>query len=191
MYAKNLSIIMRFSATSITTEPVLSPEHCGQLIHQYGKDLDVPGIGARPAVNKGIRKTLAKAINSSDNPELYDLVVNAARQVNSTIWQYSLEGMDKLQLLKYNVGGHYGWHLDIGGGEHMYRKLSFVIPLSPPKNYEGGELIVKTSPKDISVPLVQRKMILFPSFILHKVTPVTKGERYMLVGWLRGNKPLQ
>ena len=182
---------MRFSATSITTEPVLSPEHCGQLIQQYGSGLDQTGIGGTPKVNKAIRKTLAKAIDSAENPELYDLVVGAAKHVNSTIWQYSLQGMDKLQFLKYNVGGHYGWHLDIGGGDHMYRKLSFVIPLSPSENYEGGELIVQTSPKEISVPLTQGKMILFPSFILHKVTPVTKGERYMLVGWLRGQAPFQ
>ena len=73
----------------------------------------------------------------------------------------------------------------------MYRKLSFVIPLSPPEAYEGGELIVQTSPKEISVPLTQGKMILFPSFVLHKVTPVTKGERHMLVGWLRGKTPFQ
>ena len=62
---------------------------------------------------------------------------------------------------------------------------------SPPEQYEGGELIVKTSKKEQSVPLTQGKMILFPSFILHKVTPVTKGERYMLVGWLRGETPFQ
>ena len=191
MYAKNLGIVMRFSATSITTEPVLSTEYCEQLIKQYGDALGQTGIGAKPKVNKAIRKTLAKAIDSTENPELYDLVVSAATQVNSTIWQYSLQGMDKLQFLKYNVGGHYGWHLDIGGGEHMYRKLSFVIPLSPPEAYEGGELIVQTSPKEISVPLTQGKMILFPSFVLHKVTPVTKGERHMLVGWLRGKTPFQ
>ena len=182
---------MRFSATSITTEPVLTQAQCGELIHQYGSDLKESGVGAKPKVNESIRKTLAKAIDSVESPELYSMVVSAATQINASIWGYTLNGMDKLQLLKYNVGGHYGWHLDIGSGDHMYRKLSFVIPLSPPEHYEGGELIVKTSKKEQSVPLTQGKMILFPSFILHKVTPVTKGERYMLVGWLRGKTPFQ
>lgn len=191
MYAKKLARVVRFSATSITTKPVLTSTQCGELIHQYGTDLKETGVGAKRKLNQSIRKTLAKAIDSKDSPELYNTVVNAATQINAGIWGYALSGMDKLQLLKYNVGGHYGWHLDIGSGEHMYRKLSFVIPLSPPEHYEGGELIVKTSSKEQSVPLTQGKMILFPSFILHKVTPVTKGERYMLVGWLRGETPFE
>ena len=84
------------------------------------------------------------------------------RSVNAGIWGYKLNGMDKLQLLKYNVGGHYDWHLDIGSGDHMYRKLSFIIPLSPP-NPTKVELIVKlgqrkgyqnNSRKDDDVPLI-------------------------------------
>jgi len=182
---------MRFSPTSVTKDQVLSVEQCGDLIHTYSSKLQVSGLGLKSVVNTSIRKTLATPIEVTEAKDLYENLIGVARQVNSEIWNYSLQGADALQLLKYNVGGHYGWHLDIGNGTHMYRKLSFVIPLSPPEAYEGGELIVKAGVKEKAVPLEQGKMILFPSFILHKVTPVTKGERYMLVGWLRGSTPLQ
>ena len=69
--------------------------------------------------------------------------------------------------------------------------LSFVLPLSDPESYEGGELVLKPSFQEKSIPLEQGKIIVFPSFILHKVTPVTSGTRYMLVGWLRGKIPFQ
>jgi PKHD-type hydroxylase len=189
MYAKNLEGIMRFSATSITNDLVFTPEQCGQIIHAYDAQLRPSGLGAVAKVDESIRKTLAYPLDSTEAKEIYNTVVGVAIKVNSQIWSYSLQGADPLQLLKYNVGGHYGWHLDIGSDAHMYRKLSFVIPLSPPESYDGGELIVKAGNKERIVPLEQGKMILFPSFILHKVTPVTRGERYMLVGWLRGEKP--
>jgi len=191
MYTKNLEGIMRFSATSITTEPVFSPEQCGQLIHSYSSKLKDAGLGAKGVKDKTVRKTQVYAIETTDDKALYDSVIGAAIQVNSEVWNYSLQGADRLQFLKYNIGGHYDWHLDIGSGAHMYRKLSFVIPLSPPESYDGGELVIKAGNKERSAPLDQGKMILFPSFILHKVTPVTRGERYMLVGWLRGETPFQ
>lgn len=191
MYAKNLEGFMRFSATSITTDPVFTPEQCGQLIHSYSSKLKDAGLGAKGAKDESIRKTSAYPLDVAEVKDLYDSVIGVAVQVNSEIWNYSLQGADPIQFLKYNIGGHYDWHLDIGSGKHMYRKLSFVIPLSPPESYDGGELIIKAGVKERAAPLEQGKMILFPSFILHKVTPVTRGERYMLVGWLRGEIPFQ
>ena len=79
----------------------------------------------------------------------------------------------------------------MGPGIHETRKLSFIIGLSPAESYEGGEITFKVGPSDTSIKLEQGNMIVFPSFILHKVEPVTKGERYVLVGWLRGNDAFQ
>ena len=61
------------------------------------------------------------------------------------------------------------------------------IQLTDPKNYEGGELILYNNEKGDIVNKEQGTLILFPSFILHEVTPITKGERNSLVSWVTGN----
>ena len=71
--------------------------------------------------------------------------------------------------------------MDLGSGQHETRKLSFIIGLSPTESYEGGEVIFKVGPEEKAIKIEQGKMITFPSFVLHKVAPVTKGERYVLV----------
>ena len=92
--------------------------------------------------------------------------------------------------------GKYGWHMDVDSeGVAPTRKLSYSILLNP-NEYEGGNLIIKMGRIDQSTEERSRKssdeeltgaMILFPSYILHKVAEVTKGTRYSLVGWAHGN----
>jgi len=66
------------------------------------------------------------------------------------------------------------------------RKLSLVLQLTDPEEYEGGDLELMTSSDPIAV-LKQRGLIsVFPSFVLHRVTPVTKGTRRTLVVWACG-----
>ena len=68
------------------------------------------------------------------------------------------------------------------------RKLSFSVQLNDPKDYKGGELNLYTSEKPETMKKEQGTLILFPSFILHEVTPVTKGERNALVSWVTGKQ---
>jgi PKHD-type hydroxylase len=70
------------------------------------------------------------------------------------------------------------------------RKLSFVIQLSDPKDYKGGELQIHLSDTPEVMKKEQGTLIAFPSYILHEVTPITKGKRYSLVGWITG-KPFK
>jgi PKHD-type hydroxylase len=66
------------------------------------------------------------------------------------------------------------------------RKLSLTIQLSDPFSYNGGELHLFTGNEPTIIPKEQGKLISFPSYVLHEVTPVTKGERYSLVAWITG-----
>ena len=87
-----------------------------------------------------------------------------------------------------NDGGHYDWHLDVGQCTTWHRKLSWSIQMSDPKVYEGGDLrIVGGSDKHSFQSDTQKgSMTVFPSFLQHKVFPVTKGARRALVGWVYG-----
>ena len=111
------------------------------------------------------------------------------RDVCSHWYGYNLTGfMDGIQYSEYyEDGGHYDWHLDsMGDGIDLQRKLSMTVQLSDPSEYEGGnlELFLGTSPTVVDK---EKSLgIIFPSFRLHRVTPVTSGIRKSLVLWASG-----
>ena len=70
----------------------------------------------------------------------------------------------------------------------VIRKLSISIQLTDPKEYEGGELILYDCEKGEEMNKEQGTLIMFPSYTLHEIKPVIKGERNSLVTWVTGNK---
>ena len=174
-------------------EPILPADVCNTLIAQFQGSATQARVFGEDGeiIDKKTRSTKSFAIPLESSPDLYAGIAQYCQQINNENWQFKLEDMDHLQFLIYDVGDKYNYHLDIGPGENMTRKLSIVIPLSSEESYEGGELLIKIGETEKSVPLKQGHAILFPSYILHKVTPVTKGRRFMLVGWMKGKTPFQ
>ncbi|TMV52564.1 2OG-Fe(II) oxygenase, partial [Thioclava sp. BHET1] len=83
--------------------------------------------------------------------------------------------------------GHFGWHSDIGAGVVAgKRKLTMVVQLSDPSEYEGGRLETRADLDVREAPRDQGSATLFPSFVLHRVTPVTRGARHSLTIWAHG-----
>ena len=122
---------------------------------------------------------------------LYQELIGKIRNVNGQYWNWIIDGWEPLQYTEYDesYNGHYDWHIDYGfkDPENPHsRKLSFSLGLSDKDDYEGGELIGKMSIDDHVVKLDKGEIFLFPSWMLHKVTPVTKGKRKVIVGWGRG-----
>jgi PKHD-type hydroxylase len=76
--------------------------------------------------------------------------------------------------------------MDIGAENECTRKLSLVVQLSSPDEYEGGGLEIMASSEPVQVTKEKGLICAFPSFILHRVTPVTKGTRRTLVIWIAG-----
>lgn len=114
-----------------------------------------------------------------------ELLVSNIRAINEDVYEYNLSGLiERPQLLRYNTGSiGYDWHVDIGNGDASNRKLSLSIILND--EYEGGEL--EFFGEGIT-PITTRKgnIIAFSSFIPHRVTNITKGERWALVAWFSG-----
>jgi PKHD-type hydroxylase len=102
-------------------------------------------------------------------------------------WNYRLTGVENVQMGRYTIGGHYDYHKDITqpNSKNEQRKLSSVLFLSDPDTYEGGEFEFKYY--EFKIPKFPKGTILvFPSFLDHKVNPVTSGERYSAVNWAFG-----
>lgn len=122
---------------------------------------------------------------------LYDRLAWVARSLNGQFFRYNVHGFS--EHMQYTVyegpdSGHYTWHLDSGVSNNSFppRKLSLVLQLSSPEDYEGGELEILTSANPEVVTKKRGMIALFPSFRLHRVTPVTSGVRKTLVVWISG-----
>jgi len=104
-------------------------------------------------------------------------------------WQFDLLFPEKTQMTKYlgEDNGYYNWHHDMLPMENEHnivRKLSCVALLSDPSEFEGGELQFANSKQNM---LTERgTIVVFPSFMEHRVTPVTAGERITAVSWMLG-----
>lgn len=123
---------------------------------------------------------------------LYSRLENMITEANDALWQFELTSMFELiQFTEYhaNEKGHYNWHQDIGSGAASGRKISVTVQLSSPDEYEGGELnITRGGPYDLAytAPKKAGSVTIFPSYMLHRVTPVTKGIRKSFVLWVGG-----
>lgn len=86
-------------------------------------------------------------------------------------------------------GGHYGVHVDnavmtAADGAAMRSDLSFTLFLTPPADYDGGELVIHSASGTEAVKGNAGELVLYPSTSLHEVTPVTRGARIVCVGWI-------
>lgn len=117
---------------------------------------------------------------------LYERIWNWTNIANDELWNFDLIGFkDSPQYTKYeSPGGKYDWHMDIMGSGINHRKVSFVCELGT--NFEGGKLQFKTGAGHQEIDLNYGDAVLFPSFYLHRVTPLTKGTRESLVQWISG-----
>jgi len=99
-------------------------------------------------------------------------------------WNYDIRRLEKVQMSKYQTGGHYNWHMDSKAPvNNEQRKLSISILLND--DFEGGGLEIESN-KDENVLKYQGDIVVFPSFLQHRVLPVTAGTRYTAVSWAYG-----
>lgn len=138
--------------------------------------------------NDTYRKSSVKWCPQNDNWEwVYSKLHNMISEANQSMWKLDLTHMrERIQYTEYyEGGGHYDWHMDCGIGIQNQRKVSVTVQLSHPDEYEGGNLEFNIGNR-ISAPRAQGAAVIFPSFYLHRVTPVTKGTRKSFVLWVGG-----
>jgi len=114
-----------------------------------------------------------------------DVVLN----LNERFFKFDIFGLNEgFQFTNYIApSGKYGKHVDRAMNMAV-RKLSVSIQLTDPKKYKGGDLCLYQGDKADIMDKEQGTLIVFPSYILHEVTPVTKGERNSLVSWVTGKQ---
>jgi len=103
-------------------------------------------------------------------------------------WNFQFDKYESFQFTEYKIKQHYSWHPDAFPNKKNIRKLSGIILLSNPNEYEGGEIEFRLLDKKIIKMGKQPKgtILIFPSFVYHRVKPVISGKRYSLVIWACG-----
>jgi len=170
---------------------------------------DIPRV---KKLSKKDKKNILKTRNSSivwlNEQWIYDEIMPYMHMANKNAgWNFDLDWSESCQFTIYKKNQFYDWHCDSWHEPYpntsfenfrgKIRKISLTLQLSDPEDYKGGEFMFNAStikqknniiyPKDI---LSKGTIIVFPSHIFHKVSPVTKGTRYSLVNWSLG-KPFK
>jgi PKHD-type hydroxylase len=141
--------------------------------------------GEEAQVNAAFRKTEIAFLNPMS---IIGCVLQThIRAINKADWGFDIDGCEDIQIAKYEKGGHYTWHIDTFPPDqaNKQRKLTAIAFLSNPDSFEGGnfELAINAG---LPPKLPQGSIIVFPSVLEHRVTPVTKGRRFTVSCWATG-----
>ena len=132
-----------------------------------------------------------------DDQWVYDLIWDYMLAANEQAgWNYEITAAESPQLTRYKETGYYTWHADgIGSHNEVYhdpdnkfrhgntRKLTMSVILND--DYTAGDLEIFKADNPLPK-LKEGSIVVFPSFLHHRVTPVTEGTRYSLVSWFLG-----
>lgn len=130
---------------------------------------------------------------------IYDHVLQFVNAANKQYWQFRIGELELFQYGVYHPGQFYSWHVDQFSEPYkpphpdagMTRKISITVQLDDGNDYEGGDFEMREISDYDKIQRVdgiraRGSLIVFPSFVMHRVTPVTKGTRRSLVGWILG-----
>lgn len=131
----------------------------------------------------GLRRCSVARLNDGWlNDRMWGLVC----EINSRNFGFLIDCIERPQHITYHVGDHYGWHQDKGPGTPAPRKLSLTVQLDCDGDYEGGDLQIQVGCEHVPTSRHLGAVIAFPSWMTHRVTPVTRGVRRALVVWADG-----
>lgn len=178
--------------THIHSQPAaLSATDCARLItlvqaHQM-KDAGLVGGTSAPQIR---RAKLAWLDDIPGAPWVLDAMIAQVAAANRDSFNFDLTDFaESPQVACYDAAGadHFDWHSDIGAGVWAAkRKLTIVVQLSDPADYQGGTLQMRPDNNITDAPTTRGTATIFPSFVLHRVTPVTSGTRWSLTLWAHG-----
>ena len=178
-----------------------------------GRDENKDAYKTDGTMKKGAIKNLQKKRKSEivwmNDKWIYNEIHPFIHQANrNSGWNFDWDFSESCQFTKYGVGQHYGWHCDSWDKPYdkpddpnshgKIRKLSVTVSLSDPSEYDGGNLEFdfrnqvdwernkKSKIKECTEIRPRGSIIVFPSFVWHRVNPVTRGTRYSLVIWNLG-----
>lgn len=175
----------------IVIKDVLSPLQLKQLNHVIAKQTWVDGRTTGGQQSNSVKNNQQLSPDAPIVRGLEDQVLTALAQHPVFISAALPLKIFPPMFNRYSVGETYGLHVDNairippGSSARIRTDLSATLFLTDPDRYEGGDLVIEDHFGAQPVKLAAGDMILYPSTTLHRVTPVTQGERISCVFWLQ------
>ena len=182
----------------VEPEPILTPQQCQEFIKlgqaEPQSDGGLMTAGDPNKKDYTTRKNKVSHIPFEKAPKIYSDILGWMQLVNRN--RFGFEGMEMHeagQYSEYSKGDFYEWHIDLGVNAipvPPVRKISLSLLLNDPKEFEGGELEIfsraANTNDNFAFKLKQGQALFFASFHLHRVKPITSGNRKSLVMWFGG-----
>jgi len=168
----------------------VSDNFCDNLIKEYSKDeteKEQPFIGEGRDLEKNINLDIRNVLRVilPQNQGIGATLTSCGLNLNHQFWQYNITHSNQTEFLMYDVNGKYEAHVDTFHQlSNETRKLTCLAILND--DFEGGKFYIMNSHEKIYPPQEKGDIIVFPSFMVHGVEPVTKGKRFTVVTWLVG-----
>ena len=167
-------------------EAHISDSFCENLIKTYSQD----SIEKQPPVIGGGKGNIDKSIRDTErvllpqNVGIGATLTATGLNANNYWWKYDITHANQTELLIYKSDGHYNPHVDTFHQHGEARKLTALAFLND--DFEGGKFFLNATGTPYYPPQTKGTVLVFPSYMVHGVEPVTKGVRYSCVTWLVG-----
>jgi len=171
-------------------QKAISAGFCEKLIEEYSKpevEKEQPFIGQGRDLEKNINLEIRNVLRLPLplHAGIGATLTSVGLNVNHQYWKYHVTHSNQAEFLMYDVKGKYEAHVDTF---HVVsdetRKISCLAILND--DFEGGKFYIQNGHDKIYPPQEKGDIIIFPSFMLHGVEPVTKGQRFSVITWLVG-----
>lgn len=150
---------------AVIVEGYLSNEQCDKIVEEL-MQVEPYKFSGCGAVTRECPRPHHKVLNP---------MVDLSSMVNEAFWSYFIDEGPGAWLQTYSKDGVYQLHTDTSPGQS--RKLSAVLMLTDPSEYEGGDLILWSPPASCAVPRTRGTVVVFQPWIQHEVTAIVKGQR--------------
>jgi PKHD-type hydroxylase len=162
----------------------LTPKECDRVV-ALGESAPSQTAGVERGPVEYRVSRIAWLVPGPETQWLYHRLAVLFAEANRT-YRLDIRGfVDAVQYTLYGAGEHFEWHLDLGPGSTSSRKISLSIQLSDDDEYAGGQLEFVS--REVGPEARQRgTAVIFPSYLGHRVSPVTSGVRRSLVAWAYG-----
>ncbi|HWJ71518.1 MAG TPA: 2OG-Fe(II) oxygenase [Sphingobium sp.] len=171
----------------------LTDQECDTIVDlagRYQPQAATVGFDDGKRSDKSYRSSIIRWLDVTVEKALVDRLMQFVHRSNRSNFGVEIDAPYDLQFTEYHgtSQGKYDWHQDVWleSPRPFDRKLSLVVQMSDPGDYRGGqfEFFGLESPGDRFAP--RGSLLIFPSFLQHRVLPVTEGVRRSLVSWVEG-----
>lgn len=166
-----------------------SDQECDRIISMGLSQPQEPAMLEGDNLQVSYRKNRVSWLRTDDvnNAWLNGKIAGIVRQINQEYYRYNITALENYQFTIYDqVDDCYHDHIDLLDNYQFHRKLSFSVQLSHANDYQGGELEVNNGFGFKPAIKTRGSITAFPSFRMHRVKPITAGQRYSLVIWALG-----